>query len=434
MKKKKIANFIMVLLIFLMVGAGVFAVGHVRGWFDTDDGERAVLKEIRGVVHLMRDGVDLAIEQETVLRPGDRITSQNGATAVLAIGDSKLILGSNAAMSVKDPAVDSFSADVETGEVFAHCESSVLLTVDTREVVLAESTTLISVRSGAQSFSVLRGQVSDAESGQMVEFIGGEKSVRELPVESLNDFTITQIRALNSSALCFTLADLDALAEKRQQALQDLLNEQKKSENTSDDTVVDDVVTDSADQDNTVGSDSTQTDTVLTPGTSADAENNTGEPAVTPSPTPDDTTQSETPPPANKNCTIAIFCDTILNNMGDLEPGKAEFVPVDGVILAPVTVAFSDGETVFDVLQRVCSQVGIQLEYSWTPLYDSYYVEGINNLYEFDCGFESGWMYEVNDWFPNYGCSSYSLADGDVIVWRYTCKGLGTDVGAPRMD
>ena len=62
-------------------------------------------------------------------------------------------------------------------------------------------------------------------------------------------------------------------------------------------------------------------------------------------------------------------------------------------------------------------------------MYDSYYIEGINNLYEFDCGSESGWMYKVNGWFPNYGCSAYPLKDGDVIVWCYTCNGLGADVG-----
>ena len=118
--------------------------------------------------------------------------------------------------------------------------------------------------------------------------------------------------------------------------------------------------------------------------------------------------------------------------MDELEPGKVEFVPSDGVILYPVTVQFEAGETVFDVLTRVCDITGIQIEYSWTPLYGSYYIEGINNLSEFDCGNESGWMYKVNDWFPNYGCSSYTLKDGDVIVWAYTCHGLGTDVGAPE--
>jgi len=62
-------------------------------------------------------------------------------------------------------------------------------------------------------------------------------------------------------------------------------------------------------------------------------------------------------------------------------------------------------------------------------MYNSYYIEGIGNLYEFDCGPESGWMYKVNGWFPNFGCSSYPLSDGDNIVWCYTCNGLGADVG-----
>jgi hypothetical protein len=107
-----------------------------------------------------------------------------------------------------------------------------------------------------------------------------------------------------------------------------------------------------------------------------------------------------------------------------------EFVPDSGVILYPVTVQFTEGETVFDILKRTCAAAGIQLEYSWTPIYNSYYVEGIHHLYEFDCGFESGWMYKVNGWFPNYGCSSYQVQDGDTIVWAYTCVGLGMDLGA----
>ena len=137
---------------------------------------------------------------------------------------------------------------------------------------------------------------------------------------------------------------------------------------------------------------------------------------------------------AQNLCTITIRCETIFDNADALEKAKAPYVPEDGVILPVTTVEFTSGETVFDVLQRVCEAADIQLEYSWTPLYDSYYVEGINHLYEFDCGFESGWMYKVNGWFPNYGCSAYELQGGEEIVWCYTCTGLGTDVGAERME
>lgn len=129
------------------------------------------------------------------------------------------------------------------------------------------------------------------------------------------------------------------------------------------------------------------------------------------------------------SCTIEIRCDTILNNMGDLKESKKGFVPSNGTVLATTKVEFKKGETAFDILKKACNAYGIQLEYSYTPTYDSYYVEGINNLYEFDCGSQSGWMYKVNGWFPNYGCSSFKMEDGDVMVWCYTCKDLGEDVG-----
>ena len=127
-------------------------------------------------------------------------------------------------------------------------------------------------------------------------------------------------------------------------------------------------------------------------------------------------------------CTFSIECSTILNNLDMLDPDKLELVPSNGVILAKTTVTFYEGESVFDVLQRVCREFGIHMEAEWTPIYNSAYVEGIHNLYEFDCGALSGWMYRVNGWYPNYGCSRYQLQDGDVVEWRYTCD-LGNDVG-----
>ena len=127
-------------------------------------------------------------------------------------------------------------------------------------------------------------------------------------------------------------------------------------------------------------------------------------------------------------CTLSISCATILDNMDWLDPEKVELVPEDGWILEPTTVTFYEGESVFNVLQRTCKQKGIHMEFENTPMYNSAYIEGIHNLYEFDCGELSGWMYQVNGWFPNYGCSRYQLQAGDIIEWEYTCD-LGVDVG-----
>lgn len=128
------------------------------------------------------------------------------------------------------------------------------------------------------------------------------------------------------------------------------------------------------------------------------------------------------------NCTISIECKNILNNMDNLKKTKEEFIPEDGWILKETEVAFQGGETVFDVLKKVCGENGIHMSSKYTPLYKSYYIEGINQLYEMDCGKNSGWMYSVNGKYPNYGCSEYKLKDGDKIEWRYTCN-LGADVG-----
>ena len=136
-----------------------------------------------------------------------------------------------------------------------------------------------------------------------------------------------------------------------------------------------------------------------------------------------------TPGEEGNVCTITIVCDTILDNLDNLDEEKVPYVPRDAVILPETQVSFSEGDTVFEVLQKVCTAADLQIEYSWTPMYNSYYIEGINHLYEFDCGHESGWMYKVNEWFPNYGCSAYTLKNGEKIVWCYTCNGLGVDVG-----
>ncbi|NMA93133.1 MAG: DUF4430 domain-containing protein [Clostridiales bacterium] len=127
-------------------------------------------------------------------------------------------------------------------------------------------------------------------------------------------------------------------------------------------------------------------------------------------------------------CTISISCSTINDNISWLDPEKVELVPEDGWILPATEVVFYEGESVFNVLWRTCKQNGIHMEFENTPIYNSAYIEGINNIYEFDCGELSGWMYKVNEWFPNYGSSRYQLKDGDVICWVYTCN-LGFDVG-----
>ncbi|CAM4386698.1 hypothetical protein FHS16_003560 [Paenibacillus endophyticus] len=126
--------------------------------------------------------------------------------------------------------------------------------------------------------------------------------------------------------------------------------------------------------------------------------------------------------------TLSVRADTILSNMDLFNEDKLEVLPKDGIIYKTQKVTFYEGESVFDVLLREMKKSKIHMEFEMTPVYNSNYIEGIHNIYEFDCGELSGWMYKVNGWFPNYGSSRYMLKDGDVIDWVYTCD-LGRDVG-----
>ena len=127
-------------------------------------------------------------------------------------------------------------------------------------------------------------------------------------------------------------------------------------------------------------------------------------------------------------CTLFVSCATVLDNMELLDSEKYELIPSDGIILSEREVRFYEGESVFDVLVRELKNNKIHLEFESTPIYDSAYIEGIGNLYEFDCGELSGWMYKVNGEFPGVGCSRCILNDNDSVEWIYTCD-LGADLG-----
>ena len=141
-----------------------------------------------------------------------------------------------------------------------------------------------------------------------------------------------------------------------------------------------------------------------------------------------ETTSAESAPPKKYDytCLFEIECRTILSNMDNLSKDKKECVPNDGVLFSAET-GFDKGESVYDILKRVCDENGIQLETSYSPAFATRYIEGIGNLYEFDCGTASGWMYTVNGEYMNYGCSSCIVSDGDKIAIRYTCN-MGNDL------
>ena len=139
--------------------------------------------------------------------------------------------------------------------------------------------------------------------------------------------------------------------------------------------------------------------------------------------------------PDSKTVTMTIECKTVFDNKDKLDSNLEKYIPKDGYILKKTRFVLNPKDTVFDILDRVTRYKKIQMEYQGADLnkYGSAYIEGINYLYEYSCGELSGWMYKVNNKFPKYGCSNYTLKDGDDIVWSYTCD-LGRDVGCDFVE
>ncbi len=133
--------------------------------------------------------------------------------------------------------------------------------------------------------------------------------------------------------------------------------------------------------------------------------------------TPSSTTEESEP-----FCILTVRCDDVLQHMDKLARGKETLIPADGMIFPAEKISFSSGESVFDVLHRTMKERGIHMEFVNTPAYNSVYIEGIGNLYEFDCGDTSGWTYTVNGERPMHGSSQHVVEQGDKIEFVYKCN------------
>ena len=396
LKKKTLYNILMIAAIAVIAALAVFFAGRHLGWFDkpAPEGEATAITATvqKGLSNLTRGGIASEITGETRLRKGDTVSVTSGYVSA-KVGDCSLTLSQGAKLEILSAKPEDMQMRLVAGEAFCQAgDAAVTLHYGAHSTKLRSAVLVCTVRTGSEALYVLGGSVSDGsntfDAGKTGSYVGTELSVQDLDLKALSSFALECILDSQEDMVCHA--------------------DEVKS------------VLDSRNATSTPTQPEADTSTDTTPDSSTK---------------PDETTKpDDSPKPAEKptySCTIEIRCDTILSNRQDLRPGLDVYVPDSGTILPTTTVTFTEGETVFDVLKRICDAQGIQIEYSYTPMYGSYYVEGINHLYEFDCGQQSGWMYKVNGWFPNYGCSSYKLEAGDTIVWAYTCKGLGTDVGAP---
>lgn len=129
--------------------------------------------------------------------------------------------------------------------------------------------------------------------------------------------------------------------------------------------------------------------------------------------------------PDENICYVLVTCKTALES-GKLSDSMLSILPEDGVILDSFELEYEEGATVFDVFSDAVRQNKIHMEFSGNAKIP--YIEGVANLYEFDCGPLSGWMYRVNSWFPSFSMGQYKVEPGDTVEIIYTCD-LGDDVG-----
>ncbi len=102
-----------------------------------------------------------------------------------------------------------------------------------------------------------------------------------------------------------------------------------------------------------------------------------------------------------------------------------------GVILKPTLVEAEEGDTVLDVLKKAARSQKVVVDYSGKGA--AAYVSGIGNLYEFDEGAGSGWLFSVNGIFSSRSAGASKIKPGDEVRWVYTTD-YGKDVGASDGD
>ena len=426
MKKKTIYSIIMFAVIAAIAAAAILLVGRHQGWFDkpapADDTAAITVTVRKGLSNFTRSGIASELSGETTLRQGDVVSVTSGYVST-RVGGCHLLLSPGSKLEITSAEPTDLQVRLVTGEAFCQAsDANVTLLYGAHAAKLQSAVFVCTVRTGSETVYVLGGSVSDGvntfSTGKAGSYVGQELSVQALDLRALSSFALECVLGCEEEMYC-TADEVKAVLTSRKVVPEVIKPTEEKPDSTSP--------SGGKDPSNGSGSDTpANSDTATDPNPPSNS-NDPSKPDSKPS-KPDDSTK---PTGTKMSCTIEIRCDTILNNMKDLEKGLDEFVPSDGTILPTTTVTFTQGESVFDVLKRICDEYGIQIEYTWTTKYGSTYIEGINYLYEFSCGQQSGWMYKVNGWFPNYGCSKYILDDGDEIVWCYTCKGLGTDVGAP---
>ncbi|WP_413300527.1 DUF4430 domain-containing protein [Bacillus sp. 1P10SD] len=89
-----------------------------------------------------------------------------------------------------------------------------------------------------------------------------------------------------------------------------------------------------------------------------------------------------------------------------------------GTIVSATKVSFKDGDTIYDIILATAKKHGIVIDSRGSGA--TAYIEGIDNIYEFDYGPKSGWVFEQNGVSLTKSIGVTKIKDGDRIECIYT--------------
>lgn len=98
-----------------------------------------------------------------------------------------------------------------------------------------------------------------------------------------------------------------------------------------------------------------------------------------------------------------------------------------GVLVPEMTIKLDRETSVFEASVEAFKKAKVQYDYAGVG--KKVYMKAIDNLYQYEKGAQSGWLYKVNGEVPSEGPGMYMLKANDRVEWVYTTN-LGKDIGA----
>ena len=123
------------------------------------------------------------------------------------------------------------------------------------------------------------------------------------------------------------------------------------------------------------------------------------------------------------NVHIQIRCDEVAEAPEMLtDPALAEYIPEDGIALARLKYIAKEGDSVLQILEKICKNNNIEVKKTEDGL-----IEAIGYLKNGDCGEGSCWVYTVDGKLMSDNPADSKVKGGEDIVWTFALNG-GRDI------